>query len=86
MERPPFLTIFLHRREKMVGALSAPFQIGLVCVRGPHVALALRTWSTADLFGSMTDFIVSDLYYIKQVIVYTASARSNDPLWSIWEG
>ena len=70
----------------MVGALSAPVQIGLVCVRGPYFALALQTWSTADVLGSMTDFSVSDLYYIKQVIVYAALARSNDPLWSIWEG
>ena len=72
----------------MVGAPSAPVQIGLVCVRGPYFALglALRTWSTADLPGPMTDFNVSDLYYIKQFIVYAASARSNDALWSIWEG
>ena len=70
----------------MVGAPSAPVHIGLVCARGPYFALALRTRSTADLPGSMTDFSVSDLYYIKQFIVYAASARSNDALWSIWEG
>ena len=70
----------------MVGALSAPVHICLVHVHSPYFALALRTWSTADLPGSMTDFSVSDLYCIKQIIVYAASARSNDALWSTWEG
>ena len=86
MERPPFLTIFVFRREKMVGALSAPVQICLVRVHSPYFALAFRTWPTADLLGFMTDFSASDLYYTNQVFVYAASARSNDPLWSIWEG
>ena len=83
---PLFLTIFVFRREKMVGAMSAPVQICLVRVHSPYFALAFRTWSTADLPGPMTDFSVSDLYYIKQVIVYAVSARSNDALWSTWEG
>ena len=86
MERPPFLTIFVFRREKMVGAMSAPVQICLVRVHSPYFALAFRTWSTADLLGFMTDFSASDLYNTNQVIVYAASASSNDPLWSTWEG
>ena len=45
--------------------------------------MSRRTWTRGDLLGFMTDFIESDLYYTNKVSMYAASARLNEPPWSL---
>ena len=70
----------------MVGAPSAPVHFGLVRLHGPNDGLGRRIWSKAGLLGSMTDFSVPNLYYIKELIMHAALGHSNDLFWSTWEG
>jgi hypothetical protein len=70
----------------MVGAPSAPVHFGLVRLHNLNDVLGRWTSSTVDVLGHLTDFVVPNLYYTKQLVRYAASAHSNDAVWSTWGG